>query len=207
MTSSKISRAEQARQDGYDAGYQDGREVGLRDGYKDGRELPKLQAPETLRDLANLLDAVRRQMGAKSMLSTVMSADAGVIPVPRYCPAWCDREQHLTFISENDGLDSAEELTMHRRFVDGPIFLPEIRTGVDKRTERAAGGYVEMCAAQRLLPPYADGAGFASQPLLEVTVADDEHSRTSVALTTGEARVLALKLTALCDLVDLEGLR
>lgn len=131
------------------------------------------------------------------------TSDLGMHPFPEHHPAWCDRVTHLEYARENDGLLDAREMTAHYAN-GGDTFLTELRNQHTGDIKRDGGGSWDLTARQYLNEPFDDRAGNATPPLVQLMVSDSGVSQHAVIdMTTGEARVLAAHLVALCDRVDL----
>ncbi|WP_375481262.1 helix-turn-helix transcriptional regulator [uncultured Jatrophihabitans sp.] len=133
------------------------------------------------------------------------TSDQGMHPFPEHCPKWCDRDQHLQFAEESEGLYTADEISAHYRH-GGNHSLAELRNGVSHEIERDGRGTWTLTTRQHLREPWRGHAGMASPPLVELFVTDPglgSGYRATLNLTTGEARVLAAQIVALCDRVDL----
>jgi hypothetical protein len=153
-------------------------------------------------------DAEARRRGAGDETDdgqlVVMTRDRGLHSFPADCPPWCDRAGHLQFALENDALTAAE-VTEHS-WHGGDAVLDELRNYVSGEVERPGGGRWTLVARQALQDPYTSRAGYASPPLVELTVGKPGlEPDARINLTSGEARVLAVHLASLCDHVDLAG--
>lgn len=133
------------------------------------------------------------------------TSDRGMHPFPEHCPAWCDRQAHLEFAGESEGCYDAAEITAHFRY-GGDQTLDEIRNCQSREVRRDGAGSWSLTARQTLQEPWLSHSGYASPPLVELLVQDrglGDSYKAAIGLTTGEARVLAAHLVALCDRVDL----
>ena len=133
------------------------------------------------------------------------TSDRGMHPFPEHCPAWCDRQTHLDFAGDSEGCYTAAEITAHYRY-GGDHSLAEIRNRQTHEVSRDGAGSWELTARQTLQEPWLSHSGYASPPLIELLVQDrglGKNRQAAIGMTTGEARVLAAHLIALCDRVDL----
>ena len=138
------------------------------------------------------------------------AVEAAVAPVyPAWCPAWCDRADHLAYIEDHTDDDGTLTITpaqaaVHHRYVPGPVSLPEIRNSVDHGIERPGGGQWELRAEQYPHPTLP--GGYSGPPLFVLALSESssaDGARASISLTSSEARRLAAALTWLADKVEL----
>lgn len=115
--------------------------------------------------------------------------------LPTHCPPWCDRE-HAVALAEGCGWETSQK---HRMGAGGDC-LDEIRGQGGGRVMRPGGGGWNLHAEQT--PMY--GGGYLTAATVNIIVdSPDRKSRIELALTSGEARVLARQLVALADRLDL----
>lgn len=132
----------------------------------------------------------------------VDSTDKGLIEFPRTCPAWCDRDEHIEYVKENDGVLTAADAVSHRAH-GGDAFLWELRT-VRGGIARDGGSGWTLDVGQQMLEPGSAYTGYAHEPLIELGARHATLSESAtISMTTGEVRVLAAHMLALCDRVDL----
>jgi hypothetical protein len=126
----------------------------------------------------------------------MMTATEPVVPQMSH-PSWCDRAEHEQFLAENI-LTPAEQWTHFH--AAGGTWLPELRNWASGKVMRPGGA---TWFAQAIRRDETVGEHFFGAELIEVEVATVHHERrASVELTTGEARVLAATLLAVCDRLD-----
>ena len=119
------------------------------------------------------------------------------IPLPRMCPLWCDTD-HVQYCEDSEGQLTAEDIATHvgSGFDDRVDDIHNSGTG---RTTRRGVSY-EAEIRQTHLDPLAGGGGWASEVLIYIRAGN----QVVLPMTTGEVRVFAARLVALCDRVDLE---
>lgn len=122
------------------------------------------------------------------------SADNEWLPDERHCPSWCEGG-HAQAFAEGCGWESSQE---HTGDGGGAVLTELAYAG---RPVREWGGGWNLRAMQRPLGP---SGGSWGPPLIRLHVDEsDLHRRVEIALTSGEARVLARQLEALADRLDL----
>lgn len=115
--------------------------------------------------------------------------------LPDHCPPWCAQE-HAVALAEGCSWESAQK---HHRGAGGDC-LDELRNSQDGRVMRPGGGGWNLHAEQT--PMY--GGGYLTVATVNLAVdSPDRKGRIELALTSGEARVLARQLVALADRLDL----
>ena len=130
-------------------------------------------------------------------LAQATNPDDEWLPHEKDCPEWCSGG-HAVALSEGCGWFDSQEHRGHQL----EFTLDDIHNSSGGRLERkgALAGWI-LSLRQRQLGP---NRGWASSPhvLLEARHADLK-GYADLALTSGEARVLAAQLLALADVVDL----
>lgn len=123
------------------------------------------------------------------------SASANNEWLPDHCPPWCEGG-HAEVFAETENWTDAQK---HHRSAGGGS-LSEIRNQIDGRIERPGGGGWNLHAEQTAMPT----GGYLTVETIHLHVdAAGFRDHVTLALTTGEARVLARQLEALADRLDL----
>lgn len=116
--------------------------------------------------------------------------------LPQSCPSWCEGGHAQSVVEGN----TWEESQLHLLTRGGGSF-DEIRNQVDHRVIRPGGGGWDITARCK---PFHSG-GDETTETISLGIHDQQDQRVDAAFTTGEARVLARRLIALADKLDLHA--
>jgi hypothetical protein len=110
------------------------------------------------------------------------------------------RPDHELFVVESPDLSPAELRTCS--VGGGNAYFPHLLNGASGETERIGGGGWALTGKQ--FADAAGGPGWDSPPLVDLLVFAplNQGGQQAIECTTGEARVLAAHLLALCDRLD-----
>lgn len=113
--------------------------------------------------------------------------------LPKRCPSWCVG-QHAEALEEGNDLESSSGHLAG----DLAMFARQILTSDQTQVRPFAGGFnLNLTAAHRAGAPHWD------VPMIDIDVHSADYNRAQIALTSGEARVLARQLIHFADLADL----